>query len=123
MLSKIPIHRDSFTYHQFIEGDANKPSSRSGLSNLYKKAFTSSRLLVVRRISNQKVIPWMVYPTGAIRCFDTAQEARNKSSMTKTKATWQFWNNSDGAQEARNKNSMTKTKAAGLFWNNSDGVF
>ncbi|KAL2487889.1 hypothetical protein Fot_41238 [Forsythia ovata] len=62
-----------------IEGDADTPSSRSGLSNLYKQAFTASRLLVVCRISNQKVLPWMVSPTGAIRCFDTVSLSQKLS--------------------------------------------
>ncbi|KAB2607344.1 hypothetical protein D8674_007061 [Pyrus ussuriensis x Pyrus communis] len=54
-----------------VDGDENAPSTRSGLSNLYKEAMDASRLLVVSRVSNQKVLPWMVSSTGAIRCFDT----------------------------------------------------
>ncbi|KAI5321286.1 PREDICTED: [Prunus dulcis] len=54
-----------------VDGDENTPSSRSGLSNLYKEAMEASRLLVVSRVSNQKVLPWMVSSTGAVRCFDT----------------------------------------------------
>ncbi|WMV55466.1 hypothetical protein MTR67_048851 [Solanum verrucosum] len=53
------------------EGDEDAPSSRSGLSNLYKEARKECKLLVVSRISNQKVLPWIVSPTGAVRCFDT----------------------------------------------------
>ncbi|KAI3449924.1 hypothetical protein Pfo_006589 [Paulownia fortunei] len=62
-----------------IEGDNDAPSARSGLSNLYKQASQSSRLLVVSRISNQKVLPWMVSPTGAIRCFDTVSLSQKLS--------------------------------------------
>ncbi|EYU42884.1 hypothetical protein MIMGU_mgv1a011958mg [Erythranthe guttata] len=51
--------------------EADNPSERSGLSSLYKQASLASRLLVVSRISNRKVLPWMVSPAGAIRCFDT----------------------------------------------------
>ncbi|KAL3647610.1 hypothetical protein CASFOL_008578 [Castilleja foliolosa] len=54
-----------------IESDKDAPSARSGLSNLYKQASAASHLLVVSRVSNQKVLPWMVSPTGSIRCFDT----------------------------------------------------
>ncbi|KAG8389040.1 hypothetical protein BUALT_Bualt02G0188000 [Buddleja alternifolia] len=62
-----------------IEGDEDAPSARSGLSNLYKQASITSRLLVVSRISNQKVLPWMVSPTGAIRCFDTVSVSQKLS--------------------------------------------
>ncbi|KAL8035069.1 hypothetical protein ABFX02_12G073200 [Erythranthe guttata] len=51
--------------------EADNPLERSGLSSLYKQASLASRLLVVSRISNRKVLPWMVSPAGAIRCFDT----------------------------------------------------
>ncbi|KAI9081974.1 hypothetical protein K1719_036236 [Acacia pycnantha] len=54
-----------------INGQENLPSTRSGLSNLYKEASDTSRLLVVSRVSNHKVLPWLVSSTGAIRCFDT----------------------------------------------------
>ncbi|CAN4119745.1 unnamed protein product [Withania somnifera] len=60
------IHISSVT-----ESDEDAPSSRSGLSNLYKEAIRGCKLLVVSRISNQKVLPWIVSPTGAVRCFDT----------------------------------------------------
>lgn len=54
-----------------IEGDEDAPSTRSGLRNLYKEAIKESKLLVVSRISNQKILPWIISPTGAVRCFDT----------------------------------------------------
>ncbi|KAF7805385.1 uncharacterized protein G2W53_037546 [Senna tora] len=54
-----------------INGPENLPATRSGLSNLYKIASNTSKLLVVSRVSNQKVLPWLVSSTGAIRCFDT----------------------------------------------------
>ncbi|KAH6766712.1 hypothetical protein C2S52_017695 [Perilla frutescens var. hirtella] len=66
-----------------IEGqgqhDVDAPSARSGLTTLYKQAAQSSRLLVVSRISNHKVLPWMVSSTGAIRCFDTVSLSQKLS--------------------------------------------
>ncbi|KAK8683178.1 hypothetical protein V6N13_039245 [Hibiscus sabdariffa] len=62
-----------------IDGDENVPSTRSGLSTLYKEALSASRLLVVSRLSNQKVLPWMVSPTGAVRCFDTVSLSQKLS--------------------------------------------
>ncbi|XVE78845.1 hypothetical protein DITRI_Ditri14bG0010900 [Diplodiscus trichospermus] len=53
-----------------MDGDENVPSTRSGLSTLYKESVRASKLLVVSRLSNQKVLPWMVSFTGALRCFD-----------------------------------------------------
>ncbi|KAJ6961352.1 hypothetical protein NC652_000307 [Populus alba x Populus x berolinensis] len=62
-----------------MDDDDNVPSTRSGLSNLYKEATSSSRLLVVSRLSNQKVLPWMVSSTGAVRCFDTVSLSQKLS--------------------------------------------
>ncbi|KAL8055440.1 hypothetical protein ABFX02_04G056100 [Erythranthe guttata] len=59
--------------------EADNPSERSGLNNLYKQASQASRLLVVSRISNRKVLPWMVSPAGAIRCFDTVSLSQKLS--------------------------------------------
>ncbi|XP_072977409.1 uncharacterized protein [Typha angustifolia] len=56
-----------------IEDDKDNelPSTRSGLRDLYKEAKEASKLLVISRVSNEKVLPWMVSSSGAIRCFDT----------------------------------------------------
>ncbi|KAJ9164395.1 hypothetical protein P3X46_023973 [Hevea brasiliensis] len=62
-----------------IDGNENVPSTRSGLNNLYKEAKSASRLLVVSRVSNQKVLPWMVSSTGAIRCYDTVSLSQKLS--------------------------------------------
>ncbi|KAG8483650.1 hypothetical protein CXB51_023296 [Gossypium anomalum] len=62
-----------------IDDDENVPSTRSGLSTLYKESVSASRLLVVSRLSNQKVLPWMVSSTGAIRCFDTVSLSQKLS--------------------------------------------
>lgn len=55
------------------------PSSRSGLSNLFKEAREASRLLVISRVANQKILPWMVSSTGAVRCFDTVSLSQKLS--------------------------------------------
>lgn len=62
-----------------IDNEENLPGTRSGLSYLYKIATESSRLLVVSRVSNQKVLPWMVSSTGAIRCYDTVSISQKLS--------------------------------------------
>lgn len=62
-----------------MEAEEDSPSARSGLRSLYKQASQSSRLLVVSRISNHKVLPWMVSSTGAIRCFDTVSLSQKLS--------------------------------------------
>ncbi|KAL6966402.1 hypothetical protein U1Q18_032183 [Sarracenia purpurea var. burkii] len=62
-----------------IDGDDDAPSTRSGLNNLYKEATGASKLLVVSRVSNQKVLPWIVTPTGAVRCFDTVSLSQKLS--------------------------------------------
>ncbi|KAL1348685.1 hypothetical protein AAHE18_07G097800 [Arachis hypogaea] len=40
-------------------------------AHLYRAARDTCRLLVVSRVLNQRVLPWMVSSTGAIRCYDT----------------------------------------------------
>lgn len=39
----------------------------------------TSRLLVVSRVENQKILPWMVSSTGAVRCFDTVSLSQKLS--------------------------------------------
>ncbi|KAK7404499.1 hypothetical protein VNO78_05441 [Psophocarpus tetragonolobus] len=66
-------------------GQENVPATRSGLSNLYKEAQDTSKLLVVSRLSNQRVLPWMVSSTGAIRCYDTVSLSQKLSLHRHTK--------------------------------------
>ncbi|XP_038973417.1 uncharacterized protein LOC103711408 [Phoenix dactylifera] len=53
------------------ENDNGVASTRSGLRHLYREATKASKLLVISRVANEKVLPWMVSSLGAIRCFDT----------------------------------------------------
>lgn len=69
-----------------INGHENLPATRSGLSNLHREATDTSRLLVVSRVSNQKVLPWLVSSTGAIRCFDTVSLSQKLSLHRHAKA-------------------------------------
>ncbi|KAL8122198.1 uncharacterized protein LOC141659432 [Apium graveolens] len=63
---------EGFIYISSVSEDAeNAPSTRSGLSNMYNEASQANKLLIISRVNNQKVLPWIVSPTGAIRCFDT----------------------------------------------------
>ncbi|XP_078165843.1 uncharacterized protein LOC144560498 [Carex rostrata] len=64
-----------------IDDDQDKefPSTRSGLRDLYKEARAASKLLVISRVSNQKVLPWSVSASGAIRCFDTVSLSQKLS--------------------------------------------
>ncbi|CAN6211103.1 unnamed protein product [Urochloa humidicola] len=51
--------------------ECEAPSSRSGLRDLFKRAKEASKLLVISRVSNEKVLPWMISSSGSVRCFDT----------------------------------------------------
>ncbi|GMH00074.1 hypothetical protein Nepgr_001913 [Nepenthes gracilis] len=62
-----------------VERDEDAPSARSGLCDLYRDAIGASKLLIVSRINNQKVLPWIVSPSGAIRCFDTVSLSQKLS--------------------------------------------
>ncbi|KAA3458899.1 Cobyric acid synthase [Gossypium australe] len=70
---------EGFIYISSVIDDEDLPSTRSGLSTLYKESMSASRLLVVSRLSNQKVLPWMVSSTGAVRCFDTVSLSQKLS--------------------------------------------
>ncbi|KAI4334595.1 hypothetical protein L6164_019266 [Bauhinia variegata] len=62
-----------------FDGQEDVAVTRSGLRDLYKLATETRRLLVVSRVSNQKVLPWMVSSTGAIRCYDTVSLSQKLS--------------------------------------------
>ncbi|XP_021728934.1 uncharacterized protein LOC110695986 isoform X1 [Chenopodium quinoa] len=71
---------EGFIYiSSILEGDGNVPSARSGLSELYKEASRDSKLLVISRVNNQKVLPWIVSPSSAIQCFDTVSLSQKLS--------------------------------------------
>ncbi|KAK7272026.1 hypothetical protein RJT34_28370 [Clitoria ternatea] len=70
---------EGFIFISSVINQENVPATRSELSNLYKLATDTSRLLVVSRVSNQKVLPWMVSSTGAIRCYDTVSLSQKLS--------------------------------------------
>ncbi|KAL5984846.1 hypothetical protein ACLOJK_038682 [Asimina triloba] len=73
---------DGFIYISSVADDDDKEptaSTRSGLKELYRQAVKSCKLLVVSRLANDKVLPWMVSPTGAIRCCDTVSLSQKLS--------------------------------------------
>lgn len=51
--------------------ECKAPSSRSGLRDLFNRAKEAFKLLVISRVSNEKVLPWMISSSGSVRCFDT----------------------------------------------------
>ncbi|KNA25820.1 hypothetical protein SOVF_003000 [Spinacia oleracea] len=62
-----------------VEGDENAPSTRSGLSDLYKEASRDSNLVVISRVNNQKILPWIVSPSSGIQCYDTVSLSQKLS--------------------------------------------
>ncbi|GJZ73564.1 hypothetical protein Tco_0637710, partial [Tanacetum coccineum] len=72
-----------------IEDNEDSPSARSGLSSLYREAKRARKLLIISRIGNQKVLPWMVSPEGAkqcSRCYDTVSLSQKLSLHRHAKA-------------------------------------
>lgn len=51
--------------------ESKAPSTRSGLCDLFNRAKEASKLLVISRVDNEKVLPWIISSSGAVRCFDT----------------------------------------------------
>ncbi|XP_058071426.1 uncharacterized protein LOC131220645 [Magnolia sinica] len=73
---------EGFIYISSVIEDDEKEataSSRSGLRELYREAVRASKLLVISRLANEKILPWMVSSTGAIRCFDTVSLSQKLS--------------------------------------------
>nr|GEU97693.1 RNA-directed DNA polymerase, eukaryota [Tanacetum cinerariifolium] len=62
-----------------IEDNEDLPSTRSGLSSLYREAKRARKLLIISGIGNQNVLPLMVSPEGAIRCYDTVSLSQKLS--------------------------------------------
>lgn len=81
------LMKQGFIHISSVVEDDDVPSVRSGISKLFKQAFQASRLLVVSRISNQKVLPRMISSTGAIRCFDTVSLSHKLSLHRHAKVT------------------------------------
>lgn len=61
------------------ENSHSVASTRSGLLQLYKEAKKASKLLIVSRVGNEKVLPWMVATSGDIKCFDTVSLSQKLS--------------------------------------------
>lgn len=61
------------------EDDVDLPSTRSYIRELYHEAKRSAHLLVISRLSNEKVLPWMASSSGDIRCFDTVSLSQKLS--------------------------------------------
>ncbi|CAL9079323.1 unnamed protein product [Musa textilis] len=72
---------EGFIYISSVEDDdgTGVAAGRSGLKKLYEAAAAASKLLVVSRVGTEKVLPWMVSTSGAIRCFDTVSLSQKLS--------------------------------------------
>ncbi|XP_073002547.1 uncharacterized protein [Typha latifolia] len=72
---------EGFIYISSVADD-NSPgvaATRCGLRGLYKEAKRASKRLVISRVGNEKVLPWMVSTTGDIKCFDTVSLSQKLS--------------------------------------------
>ncbi|URE31579.1 hypothetical protein MUK42_03406 [Musa troglodytarum] len=68
----ISCTEEGFIYISSVDDtDDETASTRSGLRDMFRQARNACKLLVISRVSNEKVLPWMVSSAGAIRCFDT----------------------------------------------------
>lgn len=72
---------EGFIYISSVTEDdsTEAAATRSGLKELYKEAARASKLLVISRVGNEKVLPWMVSTSGAVRCFDTVSLSQKLS--------------------------------------------
>ncbi|URD75913.1 hypothetical protein MUK42_24892 [Musa troglodytarum] len=72
---------EGFIYVSSVTDDdsAGASAARTRLRELYKRAATASKLLVVSRVGNEKVLLWMVSTWGVIRCFDTVSLSQKLS--------------------------------------------
>ncbi|CAL9052192.1 unnamed protein product [Musa banksii] len=72
---------EGFIYISSVTDDNNSgvAAARSGLKELFKEASEASKRLVISRVGDEKVLPWMVSTSGAIRCFDTVSLSQKLS--------------------------------------------
>ncbi|CAL9084881.1 unnamed protein product [Musa textilis] len=72
---------EGFIYISSVEDDdsVGVAAARTRLGELYRRATRASKLLVVSRVGNEKVLPWMVSASGSIRCFDTVSVSQKLS--------------------------------------------
>lgn len=81
-LIKLLLFMQGFIYISSVTDDEDNhgvPAARSGLIQLFREARKASKLLVISRVGNEKVLPWMVSSSGAIRCFDTVSLSQKLS--------------------------------------------
>ncbi|URD96010.1 hypothetical protein MUK42_31324 [Musa troglodytarum] len=72
---------EGFIYISSVADDdsVGVAAARTRLGELYRRATRASKLLVVSRVGNEKVLPWMVSASGSIRCFDTVSLSQKLS--------------------------------------------
>ncbi|CAL9755896.1 unnamed protein product [Musa acuminata subsp. burmannicoides] len=72
---------EGFIYISSVADDdsAGVAAARTRLGELHRRATRASKLLVVSRVGNEKVLPWMVSASGSIRCFDTVSLSQKLS--------------------------------------------
>ncbi|THU73788.1 hypothetical protein C4D60_Mb04t26540 [Musa balbisiana] len=72
---------EGFIYISSVTDDNSSgvAAARSGLKELFKEASEASKRLVISRVGDEKVLPWMVSTSGAIRCFDTVSLSQKLS--------------------------------------------
>ncbi|RRT68565.1 hypothetical protein B296_00015147 [Ensete ventricosum] len=70
-----------FIYISSVADDdrAGVAAARTRLGELYRGAARASKLLVVSRVGNEKVLPWMISTSGSTRCFDTVSLSQKLS--------------------------------------------
>ncbi|RWW36894.1 hypothetical protein BHE74_00058049 [Ensete ventricosum] len=70
-----------FIYISSVADDdsAGVAAARTRLGELYRRAARASKLLVVSRVGNEKVLPWMISTSGSTRCFDTVSLSQKLS--------------------------------------------
>ncbi|CAM6032740.1 unnamed protein product [Sphagnum compactum] len=60
--------------------DPGTVADRAGLRTVYQAACAAGKLLVISRLGEEKITPWLVSSAGSIRCFDTVSMS-NKLSL------------------------------------------
>jgi hypothetical protein len=59
--------------------DPGTAADRAGLRHLVLAAHRSHKVLVLTRVLDEKVTPWLVSSSGNIRCFDTTSISQKLS--------------------------------------------
>ncbi|XP_024539456.1 uncharacterized protein LOC9630103 [Selaginella moellendorffii] len=85
----ITCTEEGFCYVSSV--DIGTAADRAGIRKIYDAACSANKLLVVSRVAGEKVTPWFVSASGAIRCFNAHSISEKISSHRQAREPIDFY--------------------------------